>query len=98
MSSARSRSRTLEAYGRDLNKLLAFAEEAGISRAETIDLGTISGWLSRLAQQGLGARSAARHLSAVRGLMKFLLREGALSSDPTSCRPGRALVAACRER
>jgi integrase/recombinase XerD len=87
--------RTLEAYGRDLNKLLAFAEQAGIDRAEAIDLGTISGWLSRLAQEGLGARSAARHLSAVRGLMKFLLREGALSADPTqlSARPrfGRRL-------
>ena len=87
--------RTLEAYGRDLNKLLGFAEEAGISRADAIDLGTISGWLSRLAQDGLGARSAARHLSAVRGLMKFLLREGALTADPTelSARPrfGRRL-------
>ena len=87
--------RTLEAYGRDLNKLLAFAEEAGIERAETIDLGMISGWLGRLAQQGLGARSAARHLSAVRGLMKFLLREGTIVADPTelSARPrfGRRL-------
>ena len=87
--------RTLEAYGRDLNKLLAFAEESGIGRAEALDLGTISGWLGRLANDGLGARSAARHLSAVRGLMKFLLREGVLSSDPTelSARPrfGRRL-------
>jgi len=87
--------RTLEAYGRDLNKLLAFAEESGIDRAEAVDLGTISGWLSRLAHDGLGARSAARHLSAVRGLMKFLLREGVLSADPTelSARPrfGRRL-------
>ena len=87
--------RTLEAYGRDLNKLLAFAEESGIDRAEAVDLGAISGWLSRLAHDGLGARSAARHLSAVRGLMKFLLREGVLSADPTelSARPrfGRRL-------
>jgi integrase/recombinase XerD len=87
--------RTLEAYGRDLNKLLGFAEEAGINRAEAIDLGMVSGWLSRLAQDGLGARSAARHLSAARGLMKFLLREGVLSADPTelSARPrfGRRL-------
>jgi integrase/recombinase XerD len=87
--------RTLEAYGRDLNKLLGFAEESGISRAEAVDLGLVSGWLSRLAQEGLGARSAARHLSAVRGLMKFLLREGVLSADPTelSARPrfGRRL-------
>jgi integrase/recombinase XerD len=87
--------RTLEAYGRDLSKLSSFAEEAGIDRAEAIDLGTVSGWLGKLAQDGLSARSAARHLSAVRGLMKFLLREGALSADPTelSARPrfGRRL-------
>jgi integrase/recombinase XerD len=87
--------RTLEAYGRDLNKLSSFAEEAGIDRAEAIDLGTVSGWLSKLARDGLSARSAARHLSAVRGLMKFLMREGALTADPTelSARPrfGRRL-------
>jgi len=87
--------RTLEAYGRDLNKLLSFAEESGINRADAVDLGTISGWLKRLALEGLGARSAARHLSAARGLMKFLLREGVLTSDPTelSARPrfGRRL-------
>jgi len=87
--------RTLEAYGRDLNKLLGFAEESGIDRAEAVDLGTVSAWLGRLANDGLGARSAARHLSAVRGLMKFLLREGVLSADPTelSARPrfGRRL-------
>ena len=76
--------RTLEAYGRDLSKLLAFAEESGILRAESIDLGTVSGWLGRLAEDGLGARSAARHLSAARGLMKFLLREGTLTTDPTA--------------
>ena len=87
--------RTLEAYGRDLNKLLGFAEQAGISRAEALDLGAVSEWLGKLAQDGLGARSAARHLSAVRGLMKFLLREGVLTADPTelSARPrfGRRL-------
>ena len=87
--------RTLEAYGRDLAKLSAFAEQAGISDASAIDLGAVSGWLGSLAKDGLGARSAARHLSAVRGLMKFLLREGALTSDPTelSARPrfGRRL-------
>jgi integrase/recombinase XerD len=86
---------TLEAYGRDLNKLLGFAEAAGIQRAEALDLGTVSGWLSSLARDGLAARSAARHLSAVRGLVKFLLREGILSADPTelSARPrfGRRL-------
>jgi integrase/recombinase XerD len=75
--------RTLDAYARDLNKLLAFAEQAGVERAQGLDLGTISGWLGSLAKSGLGARSSARHLSAARGLMKFLLRENILSKDPT---------------
>jgi integrase/recombinase XerD len=87
--------RTLEAYGRDLNKLLAFAEQSAISRADAVDLAMISGWLNRLSLDGLGARSAARHLSAARGLMKFLLREGVVGADPTelSARPrfGRRL-------
>ena len=87
--------RTLEAYGRDLGKLLSFAEQAGISEASAIDLGAVSAWLGSLAKNGLGARSAARHLSAARGLMKFLLREGAVTADPTelSARPrfGRRL-------
>lgn len=87
--------RTLEAYGRDLNKLLAFAEQAQITDASAFDLAAVSGWLGSLAKDGLGARSAARHLSAARGLMKFLLREGAVSADPTelSARPrfGRRL-------
>jgi integrase/recombinase XerD len=78
-----------------LGKLLAFAEQAGITEPTAIDLGAVSGWLGSLAKDGLGARSAARHLSAARGLMKFLLREGALASDPTelSARPrfGRRL-------
>lgn len=74
---------TLAAYARDLGKLLSFAEEQGIRRIEDLDLGALSAWLGSLAKSGLGARSAARHLSAARGLMKFSLREGLLSNDPT---------------
>ena len=74
---------TVLAYARDLGKLLAFAEKRGVSQASELDLGTLSAWLGSLAKSGLGARSAARHLSAARGLMKFLLREGLMGSDPT---------------
>jgi integrase/recombinase XerD len=37
-----------------------------------------------LARDGLGARSAARHLSAVRGFARFLVRERVLDADPCS--------------
>ena len=92
---------TLSAYATDLGKLGRFAEAQGAERAEQIDLGLVTGWLSSLAREGLGARSAARHLSALRGFAKFLVREGVLEQDPTSrtARPrlGRRLPRALGE-
>jgi integrase/recombinase XerD len=75
---------TVESYARDLAKLAAFADERGLNDPKRIDLGLISGWLSSLARAGLGPRSSARHLSAARGFMRFALREGALTVDPTA--------------
>jgi integrase/recombinase XerD len=74
---------TVLAYGRDLGKLLSYAESEGVSEVEAIDLGTISGWIREISKVGLGSRSTARHLSAARGLCKFLMREGVLRADPT---------------
>ena len=39
--------------------------------------------MAGLTQSGLTARSLARHLSTVRGLVRFLVREGVLRQDPT---------------
>ena len=92
---------TLSAYATDLAKLGRFAEERGVTSPSGLDLGLITGWLSLLAKEGLGARSAARHLSALRGLSKFLVREGLLENDPTTltARPrlGRRLPRALGE-
>ncbi|HEY6080627.1 MAG TPA: tyrosine-type recombinase/integrase, partial [Polyangiaceae bacterium] len=74
---------TVAAYGRDLGKLLVFAETAGVSEVEQVDLGLVSGWIREISKAGLGPRSTARHLSATRGLCKFLMREGVLRADPT---------------
>lgn len=75
---------TLAAYGRDLEKLIRHAEAEGIERGSELDLAVITSFMTRLARDGLGARSAARHLSSVRGFVKFLVREGTLRNDPTS--------------
>jgi integrase/recombinase XerD len=92
---------TVQAYGRDLGKLMAFAEENGASEVEQIDLGLISGWIREMSREGLGSRSTARHLSSARGLCKFLMREGVLRADPTelAARPrfGRKLPRALGE-
>lgn len=92
---------TVLAYGRDLGKLLTFAEAADVSEIEAVDLGVVSGWIREMSRAGLGPRSTARHLSAARGLCKFLMREGVLRSDPTelAARPrfGRKLPRALGE-
>jgi integrase/recombinase XerD len=77
-------SNTTEAYATDLAKLARFAESQGVERAEELDLGLVTAFLADLARQGLGARSTARHLSAVRGLCRFLVEEGLLRRDPTA--------------
>ncbi len=92
---------TVDAYGRDLAKLLSYAEKESVSEVEQVDLGVISAWIREMSKGGLGPRSTARHLSAARGLCKFLMREGVLRADPTElqARPrfGRKLPRALGE-
>ncbi len=75
---------TLAAYGSDLAKLARHAEERGCPQVEATDPTLIASWLETLLQQKLSARSAARHLSAARGLFRFLAREGVVARDPTA--------------
>jgi len=85
---------TLAAYRRDLAGYAAFVTRAG-SRIETADLPLLVKYLGALRRRGLGGRSVARHLSAVRGLYRFLLASGVIRRDPTehldSPRPARRL-------
>jgi integrase/recombinase XerD len=73
---------TLDAYAHDLNGLAArLGDDA---RPEDVTEGDITALLSANARRGLGARSSTRHLSSIRGLFKFLLRERAIERDPCS--------------
>lgn len=74
--------RTVEAYALDLAKLCELAEAGGTTSAKGLDRALVSAYLVRLGEQGLGARSAARHLSAVRSFARFLVREREIESDP----------------
>ena len=73
---------TVESYARDLSKLLEVAEREGISSPDGIDMALVSTYMVELGVRGLGARSASRHLSAVRGFCRFLVRERALEANP----------------
>jgi integrase/recombinase XerD len=74
---------TIEAYARDLAGFLSFLAEQSITDFEAVDLAVVSGWLQSLSARGLSPRSSARHLSALRGLMRFLVHEDELRRDPT---------------
>lgn len=75
---------TLSAYGRDLSEFAAFVQAQGITTAKDIRLETVGDWLCELKRSGVSSRSSARKLSAIRGLLRFLVREGELSEDPSA--------------
>jgi integrase/recombinase XerD len=74
---------TIDAYSRDLGAFQSFLDGQSISDFEQVDLAVVSQWLQSLTARGLSPRSSARHLSALRGLMRFLVREDEVRRDPT---------------
>ncbi len=72
---------TLEAYLRDVQRLIAYAEEQG-KRAEEMQLEDLQHFASTL-HDVVGAASAARVLSGVRSFYRFLQLDGYIKDDPT---------------
>ena len=70
---------TLAAYRSDLSDLAQFTG-GDIAALETEDLRR---YLSALAKSGIGARTAARRLSAFRQFFRFLVTDGVRRDDPT---------------
>jgi integrase/recombinase XerD len=87
--------RTVRAYARDLAKLVEHAEQQGVRDVHELSSAVVSGYMVSLGRAGISARSAARHLSSVRGFIRFLVRERALREDPSALvgapRTGRRL-------
>ena len=85
---------TLQAYRRDLDDYFAFLAETKVGPLAA-GAATIRAFMASLDERGLKASSAARRLSAVRQLHKFLYAEGYATADPTAAvegpKRGRAL-------
>jgi integrase/recombinase XerD len=75
--------RTLESYARDLRQFGSWVEKEKL-RTDTIDRTHIRSYLGSRRDAGLSARSAARALSSLRGLFRFLVGDEILAADPTA--------------
>jgi len=73
---------TLESYSRDLLRYADFLEQSGRNTVAVEDTALILKHLITLRNEGLGARSRARHLVSVRGFYRFLAEEKILPLDP----------------
>jgi integrase/recombinase XerD len=74
--------RTVEAYGRDLTRLVEHLRGRGVRAPRHVERAHLSSFLGSLARQGLGARSRARALVAVRRFVRHLRASRRLEGDP----------------
>lgn len=87
---------TLTAYGRDLAALDAYLRDYYGPRGwswEGVDRLAIRGFLAHLTRSGVGKRSAARSLSAVRSFFRYLHRNEIVETNPA-----RAVASPKRDR
>ncbi|MBL7261560.1 site-specific tyrosine recombinase XerD [Actinoplanes sp. LDG1-01] len=72
---------TLASYRRDLERYAQALAADGIDDLAAVSAAQVTGHLAALRADGLASASAARAISAVRGLHKFAVREGLVGTD-----------------
>lgn len=73
---------TLDAYMRDIEKLLRFLDSEGL-RVENVRLEHLQAFAASLHDIGIGPRSQCRILSGLRTFFKYLQADGYIKDDPT---------------
>ncbi len=75
--------KTLDSYRLDLARYVKFLKNSRVKNFSSSDTAVILKHLIGLRKAGLGARSRARHLVAIRGFYKFLVQEKIINRDPS---------------
>ena len=75
---------TCKNYRRDLELLLAFAENAGLSNWSDLDNEHIRAYTAASYRKGMSARSIQRRLSAARTFFRYLIREKVVDKSPVT--------------
>jgi integrase/recombinase XerD len=74
---------TLSAYRNDLRQLQAYLAEIGVSPT-SVDRGTVTGFVVRLAERAYSPASRARKLAAVKSFFAFLYASGKIAVNPAA--------------
>src|SRR5512145_861204 len=74
---------TLDAYGRDLARYLAWLQAQGVNHPDAVSAPLLLRFLTYLKDEGLAPRSRSRALVALRTLHKFLISERLCTVNPT---------------
>ena len=73
---------TLNAYERDLNDFLIYAEVKGLNEFSDLSASYIRSWIVYLIENGLKNRSVNRKLASLRSFYKWLVKEQIIKSSP----------------
>ncbi|MFK4435996.1 site-specific tyrosine recombinase XerD [Paenibacillus sp. RC21] len=74
---------TLEAYQRDVQQFVEFAESCGIEQPDNIQRSHLVLYLGRLKEQRKAAATISRSVASIRSFFHFLIREGITGHDPS---------------
>ena len=74
---------SLESYGRDLARLEAWAKKLSKPVPE-LTRTDLREWIAQLSREGLAPSSVSRAVSAARGLFRFLMLDGHITTHPAA--------------
>lgn len=75
---------TIDAYGRDLDGYVEFLAARGVVDPDRVSREDVTAFVGDLRVQGLAPSTVERHVAAVKGFHKFLVREGITENHPTA--------------
>ena len=78
---------TIAAYGRDLSDYVGFLSGRGVEDLTMATRDDVTAFVSVLWDRGLAPSTVERRVAAVKGLHKFLVREGITDNHPTARLP-----------
>jgi integrase/recombinase XerC len=73
---------TVRNYRRDLDKVIAFCDQAGIQQWTSLQPAQVRAFAAQCHRLGLAGRSIQRNLSVLRSFCRYLIRQGALPANP----------------